>query len=346
MAITSLDKLYNAKKKINELVIEVNASGATNEPLRTIARSVHAEEAAVAFLVIGDTLTSVSYLYNATTSIGYASLVPLTGQLTSVVAPVDGVSLITVGGVNYYIYSLDVVDRYLASVNYAVTQLAGGVKAKVGIVTLGITVDNYDYLIYPNSGLVFSRGAVTGTTTDAFNPSTGAATGLTGSLLVVTSVKQVKDGLKYAEFEYSLTYDLLSASTTAGFNVIPLNAEVINSISDDVSINFSTKKITLTAGVYYIETTANAFKPERAFIRILDESDSTSLLESNVAYSPTTSSVGLHVKHSGYVTLTQTTTIGLYLFSQVAISSSGFGINSGVAGYDSKFSTIRIYKVG
>lgn len=78
--------------------------------------------------------------------------------------------------------------KFYGSYAYAVSQLANGSASLVGFIYEGQTVDAFDYLIYPSDGRIYERGLVTGTTTGAFNPTDGSATGLSGDLTQVNGV--------------------------------------------------------------------------------------------------------------------------------------------------------------
>ena len=78
--------------------------------------------------------------------------------------------------------------KFYGAYAYAVSQLANGVASNVGFIYIDQTVDSFDYLIYPEDGRVYERGAVTGTITGAFNPADGTAAGLTANLTQVNGV--------------------------------------------------------------------------------------------------------------------------------------------------------------
>lgn len=77
--------------------------------------------------------------------------------------------------------------------SYVVSQLNSGVSSTVGYIYTGLTVDSYEFLIYPDDGRVFSVDAVTGTLSGDFDPANGSDTGLSGNL---TNVEVSFDFLK------------------------------------------------------------------------------------------------------------------------------------------------------
>lgn len=71
------------------------------------------------------------------------------------------------------------------SVAYAVSQLANGDATKVAVISVGLNVAAFDYLVYPNDGRIYIAKGVTGVTTGAFNPATGVAAGLSQAVDLV-----------------------------------------------------------------------------------------------------------------------------------------------------------------
>lgn len=119
------------------------------------------------------------------------------------------------------------VDFY-GSYAYAVSQLANGDDSLVGFIYEGQTVDSFDYLIYPSDGRIYARGSVTGTTSAAFNPAAGTATGLSGALTNV-NINNISSSVATLESQLNksvtitmtdATYSLSSAEKLYGRIVI------------------------------------------------------------------------------------------------------------------------------
>ena len=107
--------------------------------------------------------------------------------------------------------------KFYGAYAYVVSQLAGGAASSVGFIYEGQTVDSYDYLVYPGDGRIYSRGLVTGTTSGAFNPIDGTATGLTGAL-VNKSIDELDGRVDVAEADITELSTANNARTKAALN--------------------------------------------------------------------------------------------------------------------------------
>jgi hypothetical protein len=134
-------------------------------------------------LITETELNGVTVLYDSSVSDYYVCPVELTGTVGSVSADVNGVKTLTIDAVEYEVYSKKLHDAYTSVTDYSISQYANGDKSKVGLIYKGVTVDSYDYLVYPNESTVWITRSVTGIIVGDFNPTTGIDSGLNGFIV-------------------------------------------------------------------------------------------------------------------------------------------------------------------
>tara|TARA_R110000744_G_scaffold352095_3_gene458143 strand:- start:5474 stop:6874 length:1401 start_codon:yes stop_codon:yes gene_type:complete len=168
------------------------STGDTFTREETIAISEGAAFASVVPLEIRN-IVDAQYFYDEADEIAYAALIPLSGSISSIGVAAAGVLAVVLDGVSVKLFSPSLAHQYDVSFKYAVGQLAGGNSSLVGFIYAGQTIDPFEYVVYPNNGQIFSRGAVTGTMAGDFNPATGVDSGITGTLEQISDYSSPKD---------------------------------------------------------------------------------------------------------------------------------------------------------
>jgi hypothetical protein len=184
--IESLDKVFDVKRKLNEALGVLNSVSKS-----TVSYLNDSLEAEVSELAVGEVLSSSKFLFDNVNDIGYGSFTDMSGVISSIEESEPGIINLTVNGLDYKAYSLDIMSKCINTYNYIVSQYTNGDSSKVGFITPRLSVSQYDYLVDPKSSLAFSVNGVTGVLSGDFNSSTGVDSGLSKHLSTFSASKSL-----------------------------------------------------------------------------------------------------------------------------------------------------------
>jgi hypothetical protein len=130
-------------------------------------------------------------------------------------------------------------------------------------------------------------------------------------------------------------------ATAGAFDKRTLNTTVLNNIG---GCSIASSVITLaTAGTYYLNGKAPAFKTNQSQSRLRNTTAGTTIMNGQPLYLANASNVAGVSIVEGYITITASTNIELQMRVATTVASEGFGV---AGGYDSNiYSTLLIQRI-
>jgi len=175
---------------------------------------------------------------------------------------------------------------------------------------------------------------------------TGSITGISAGGLPDDSITAAELGTKtfvsYAVICDEKAYNVDGGTFTSGdWRTRDLNTEITD---PDGIVSISSNQFTLGAGNYLIEWSAPGYQIQRHVARLQNITSGTADGLGTSMYTNDTVAVVTRSQGCARVTLTGSTTYEIQHRAETTRANSGFGVDTGVSGVNSRYTVVEIYK--
>ena len=232
----------------------------------------------------------------------------------------------------------------------------GGDLSLVDVIYVGLNIATVDYVIDRNTLTRWSVGSATGTVTaDDLNVSTGALSGVTGTLInkdvvrIENSISDINNKLLLNYSERAVFCQRLASgnggSSLSGSNKRILNTTPFNTITG-ASLSGVLGDFILPAGTYKIKAIAPCRAANSSLLRAYNSTAAQYItdIQSVGDWSSSSNDGGAMSSCEGVFTISTQSVLYIDHYIAVAVPNSGLGVGAGVGSYN-QFTTVEIFKL-